>query len=108
MIFKGQHDACLFGIVQTFTPVSYTHLDVYKRQPLTYRLYVANTAVNLSIFYLQSIPNKQKSLAYAKEALTLALPYIQQLGLAQQIVSTVRQIVQAWSEDSEEFFKNLN
>ena len=30
-----RHPACVCGTVRTVTPVSYTHLDVYKRQPST-------------------------------------------------------------------------
>ena len=40
-----------------------------------YLLDVVMTAVNISVFYLQAMPDREKSLAYAKEKLIVALPY---------------------------------
>ncbi len=71
--------------------------------PQTYLPDVAMTATNISIFYLQSVPNKDQSLAFAKDALKAALPFVEILPVAQQIASTILQIVQDWGLDPETF-----
>jgi hypothetical protein len=80
-----------------FRTVAEAHPDAYLSS-------VAVTAVNLSIFYLQSVPDKEKSLNYAKEALVSALPLVEFFPVAQDYARSALQVAEAWGLDAEEFF----
>ena len=63
------------------------------------------TAVNLSIFYLKSLPDQDKSLAHAGEALTAAGPFVEVLPACQEYARAALQVVEAWGIDAEAFFE---
>ncbi len=50
-----------------------------SENPKTYLPKVARTVINLSIFYLESMPNKEKSIALAIEAVEILLPVYEQM-----------------------------
>lgn len=71
--------------------------------PQSYLPDVAATAMNLSIFYLKYVSNQDKSLAYAKEALKAAWPFVDMLPRVKQYASTIMQIVEYWDLDPDAF-----
>jgi len=73
--------------------------------PQTYLPDVAMSAVNMSIFYLQAVPDKGKSLAYAKEALVAALPFMGFVPFAQTSANKALLVAETWGLDREAFFK---
>ncbi|MBS0177572.1 MAG: tetratricopeptide repeat protein [Nitrospira sp.] len=73
--------------------------------PDTFLPDVARTAVNLSIFHLESLPERDKSLAYAGEALTAAGPFVEVLPACQEYARAALQVVEAWGIDAEAFFE---
>ena len=56
-------------------------LHIYRQladiNPQTYLTDVASICTNLATFYLHAINNKKKSLEYCREAIVVALPYIE-------------------------------
>lgn len=73
-----------------------------EAHPEAYLSDMAATAVNLSIFYLQSLPDKEKSLAYAEEALVSALPLLESVPAVQDYACLALQVVEAWGLDTED------
>ena len=63
------------------------------------------TALNLSIFYLQAMSAREQSLAYAREALVSALPFVEVLPAAKQYAGTALQVVKAWGVDTKTFLE---
>jgi tetratricopeptide (TPR) repeat protein len=84
-------------------------LRIYRRlteaNPQTYLPDVAMTAMNLSIFYLHALPGRERSLAYAREALAAALPFVETLPTAQNYARTTLQVVEAWGVDTKMFIE---
>jgi len=74
-----------------------------EAHPEAYLPNVAATAVNLSIFYLQDLPDKDESLAFAEESLIAALPLMESVPTVQNYVRTALEIAQEWGLDAEEF-----
>ena len=77
--------------------------DLAKVNPQAYLPDLAMTALNMSIFYYQTISNKSRSLAYAKEALQAAKPFKGVSPVMDEYVSTALQIIKAWGEDPDDF-----
>ncbi|MEZ4883665.1 MAG: hypothetical protein R3E32_02920 [Chitinophagales bacterium] len=61
---------------------------------------VAMTMVNLSVFYLQSKPDRKASVELAKEVVLIALQF-QQIPIVMQYAGTAVQVLQAWEVDVE-------
>ncbi|MBS0159042.1 MAG: tetratricopeptide repeat protein, partial [Nitrospira sp.] len=84
-------------------------LHIYRRlagaNPDTYLPNLAMTAVNLSIFYLKSLPDQDKSLAHAGESLAAAWPFADVLPATQEYVRTALQVVEAWGIDAKAFLE---
>lgn len=63
-------------------------LKIYRapaaENPSAYLPDVAVTLINLSISYLQAVPEKEKSIAAAQEAIELLLPFYQQAPYLQK------------------------
>ena len=82
---------------------------MYRRlaeaNPQTYLPNVAMTAMNMSIFYLQAIPAREKSLDHCREALVAAMPFMEVLPAAQDYARTVLQVVEAWGLHGEIFWE---
>jgi len=81
--------------------------ELAQANPQTYLPYVATTALNLSIFYLQSRPNKELSLQYAAETLRAAIPSFKDLPLSNQLVEKSLEIVENWQIDSSSFLEEI-
>ncbi|MFG6103082.1 tetratricopeptide repeat protein [Leptothoe sp. EHU-05/26/07-4] len=68
--------------------------DLAEKNPRTYLPYVATTLINLSIFYLQSKPDSQKSVALALEALN-CLQDFQQIPSLNNYAQIAYQVLEA-------------
>lgn len=75
-----------------------------EANPQTYLPDVAMTAVNMSIFYLQSVPDREMSLAHAKEAFVAGLPFVELVPSVQNYLSMALQVAEAWGLDRESFW----
>ena len=73
--------------------------------PQTYLPYIAMTAVNMSVFFQQAGPDREKSLAYAKEAWIATLPDTQFTPAFQNYRNTASQVAEGWGLDKETFCK---
>lgn len=76
-----------------------------EANPQTYLPDVAMTEMNLSIFYLQSLPDRERSLEHAREALVAALPFVETLPPAQNYARTTLQVAEAWGLDTKTFLE---
>jgi tetratricopeptide (TPR) repeat protein len=83
-------------------------LAIYRRlaevNPQTYLPDLAMTQINLAIFYLQSKPNKVRSLELVDEAIMILLPF-QQLGYIQNYLKSAFQVLNALGVDIEAYLK---
>lgn len=66
--------------------------------PGAYALNLAQTLVGFSVFYIQSAPNKEQSMALAREAYDLLTPY-QAVPLANSLADVCQQIAAHWEEE---------
>ena len=84
-------------------------LHIYRRltdtNPDTYLPDVAMAAVNLSILYQNNMPDREKSLAYASEALAAAGPFVEVLPACQEYAHAALQVVEAWGIDAKAFLE---
>ena len=76
-----------------------------ETNPQTYLPDVAMTEINLSIFYLQSLSDRERSLAHASEALVAALPFVEVLPAAEKYARTALKVVEAWGLDAQTFLE---
>jgi tetratricopeptide (TPR) repeat protein len=93
----------------TALPLFKEALASYRRlaeaNPQTYLPRVAMTATNLSLFYLQSLSDRERSLDYAREALAAALPFVKRLPAAENYARTTLQVVERWEIDTKTFLE---
>ncbi|MEE9904222.1 MAG: tetratricopeptide repeat protein [Chlorobium sp.] len=68
---------------------------------------VAMTLINLGIFYLQSAPERDKSVACIAEALQILKPLTARIPYLQQYQATALQVASAWEIDPDELLKSL-
>lgn len=68
---------------------------------------VAMTLINLGIFYLESVPQRDTSLACIAEALRILTPLTARIPYLQQYQSVALQVTSAWEIDPDELLKNL-
>ncbi len=76
--------------------------ELAKENPRTFLPDVAGTLNNLSIFYLQSVPDKEKSIALAKEAADILLPIYEKVPYLQNYLLTALQVLKANGVDFED------
>jgi tetratricopeptide (TPR) repeat protein len=76
-----------------------------ERNPPAFQLDFATTLINFSIFHIQSLPDNEKSLDYALQAFLNALPYHDEVPLAQKICQMSIQIWQHWGEDLQKYLQ---
>ena len=81
--------------------------ELAETNPQAFLPNVAMTLINLGIFYLQSAPDRGKSLDCLSEALRIILPLIEKLPYTQKYAATALQVVRAWDIDPEEFLRQL-
>jgi hypothetical protein len=67
-----------------------------KANPEAYLPDVAMTAANMSLFFLHSQPDKEKSLAYAREAVQAAQPLMEIIPAAKGYVDAALGVAEAW------------
>jgi hypothetical protein len=79
-----------------------------QANPQTYLPDVAMTAINLSIFFLQPLSDRERSLAYAGEALVAALPFVEVLPAVKNYYRTTLQVVEAWGLDRQTFLEEAS
>ena len=75
-----------------------------KENPQVFLPYVAMTMVNLSVFYLQSQPDRKASVELAMEVILIAIQF-QQVPAVMQDAGTAVQVLQAWEVDVEAVLK---
>ena len=84
-------------------------LAIYRRlaeaNPQTYLPDVAMTAVNMSIFHLDAVPDRERSLAHAKEALVAALPFVEFVPAVQNNANMALKVAEAWGQGREAFIE---
>ncbi len=66
-----------------------------KASPEAFSQNLVETLLNMSIFYLQAVPDKTKSIAYAQEARDILKPLIQQLPHLQEYLDAAEQVLEA-------------
>ena len=72
-----------------------------KTNPLNH-LHVADPLINLAIYYAETKPNRNLSLAHAKEALSLLTPFLEQgIPYAQQAATKLNVVFTFWEEQGE-------
>ncbi len=98
---RDQHDFA--AAAASYQEALALYRTLAEAHPEAYLPNVAMTAVNLSIFYLRAVPDKEKSLAYAKEALVSALPLVEFLPAAKDYARLALQVAETWGLDAEEF-----
>lgn len=81
--------------------------DLAAVNPQIYLLDVAMTAINMGDFYQQNVPDQQKSLAYSKEALRCALPFVEHVPRAAQYAQSAMEVVKNWGLDADVFFQEI-
>jgi tetratricopeptide (TPR) repeat protein len=76
-------------------------LEIYAQlaatNPQTYLPKEAMIKINLSIFYLESVCDRQKSIALANEALTILQPFLS-IPMFQQYAAAAQQVLDAWEK----------
>ncbi|MGB2923862.1 MAG: tetratricopeptide repeat protein, partial [Limnothrix sp.] len=81
-------------------------LEIYQKlaatNPQSYLPYVSSTAINLSIFYQKAVPDRQKSITLANEALTIIQPFLK-ISMFQQYAATAQQVLDDWEQKSTSF-----
>jgi len=86
-------------------------LKIYRSlaqvNPQTYLPDVAMTAINMGIFFQKNIPDKEKSIAYCKEALRAALPFLKYLPAVQNDATKAIRVIRAWGEDAEAILQEV-
>ncbi|MFM9949981.1 MAG: tetratricopeptide repeat protein [Saprospiraceae bacterium] len=86
-------------------------LDIYrelaKSNPAPFLPNVALLATNFSLFYQKRMPNKERSLAYAKEALRAAQPFISFFPDTKKHADRALKVITDWGEDPDTFLQEL-
>src|SRR3990167_2758129 len=72
-----------------------------QSNPQSYLPSVAETLINLSIFYKKCQPDKDVSVQYAMEALKILTPFLERVPYTQQYAQAARQVLQDWGVDIE-------
>ena len=87
-------------------------LEVYRElaesHPQIYLPDVALTLSNLGLLYQKGLPDREKSLACAQEALSLLLPLVESLPKTRESFERAIKVVENWDLDPDEFIANLN
>ena len=72
--------------------------------PAVYLPYVAATLINLGIFYIEPKHSKERSVAFAKEALDISRPFLEKAPYTQEYAQTADQILQHWEQSEKKGF----
>jgi tetratricopeptide (TPR) repeat protein len=86
-------------------------IRIYRRlagvRTQNFRSDLAILAFNMSIFYMVSIPDKENSLAYARQALIVALPFGKLVPDAQNLIIKVVSVAEYWKLDKKIFIEEI-
>lgn len=66
---------------------------------------IAISTGNMSLFYKQGLINREKSLSFASEALKSGMPFEKYLIDVQGIIRIVKQVIEGWGMNYDEFLK---
>ena len=77
--------------------------ELARSNPQAYLPDVAMTLINQGILYLQSIPDKQKSIDCAAEALTILKPLAEKLPYLKRYQEKALQVMHSWGVESDHF-----
>ena len=76
--------------------------------PAAYLPDVAMTLINVAIYHVQSAPNRERSIRYALEALTILLPIVEDVPYTQNYLqSAMRVLQQGWDLSAEDIQQML-
>ncbi len=70
--------------------------DLAKGNPQAFLPDLAMTLSNFSIFYLQNITDKEKSIGYAKETIKMLKRFAAETYMTQQYLNAAHQVLKAW------------
>ncbi len=77
-------------------------LAIYQRlakaNPAAYEPDVALTLINTAIFYLQSKPDRQRSIELAQEGIAVITPYVERAPYTREYLKTAMAVLAAWEE----------
>ena len=78
------------------------------RNPQNYLPDVATALSSMSLLYQYGLPDREKSLACCREALSILLPLIERVPQLRKPFDVVIQVVKDWGLDPDEFIASLN
>lgn len=81
--------------------------ELVQKDPKAYLIDLAFTQINLSLFYLQSMPDKVLSVQFAQEAMKNVYSFGAELHSARQVMATGMFVLSEWGVDAMSFMFNL-
>lgn len=75
--------------------------------PRIYLPNLAGTAINLSIFFVKSKPDKEASLVLVKEAIACLVPFLETALFTQNYFQIALRIVEVWGIEPEAFIQEV-
>lgn len=88
--------------LQKFEESTEIYRELIIRNFQTYFPYFAGNLGNLSLFYQREIPQREKSIGYAIEAMLILLPYIEKVPFTQRYMQTAMSVLRNWDLSDEE------
>jgi tetratricopeptide (TPR) repeat protein len=82
--------------------------ELASSNPQTYLPYVAGTLINIGLLYQNGLPDREKSLACIKEALSVLLPLTERIPQTRSYFQTAKKVLKDWGIDPDEFIAKLN
>ena len=73
-----------------------------EANPHTYLPAVAMTSINLAIFYLQALPNREKSIELTLDAIKIVLPIVEKVPYTELYLQRAIAVLKAWDLSKEE------
>ncbi len=81
--------------------------NLYGQMPNVYTPDLANTLINLAIFYKQFIINREKSIEYVIEALILLRPIVEVIPFTQSYMQRAIQVLRNWGLNDDKEIERL-
>jgi len=97
-VAKGELEEAL-GKAENSTKI---YRELTEENFQTYFPDLARNISNLSWFYQSKIPNREKSVEYAIEVMTILLPYIESVPFTQEFFAKARNVLRNWNLSDEE------
>jgi tetratricopeptide (TPR) repeat protein len=87
---------------QSYEKALSIRLKLAKTNPLVYLPEASCTLSNLAFFYLKSVPDREKSVDYALETISVLLPLYEQVPFTQSYFLTAMKVLKSWDIVDEE------